>query len=256
MKILISFISILTCNVSFASGGYTWLGGLVHETHIPTHIIHFIVVALLMLVGGFIYRSKVASVPNAIIPDRGISFRNITEGFAQFIYDQCKTTIGEKEATHFFPMIFTFFIVILISNLMGLVPGLVPPTGTLNTTFALGIFSFIYYNYIGCKIQGTVNYFKHFAGPLWYMAVLIFPIEIVSNFVRPVSLALRLKSNIQGDHLVVAIFSDLVPYGVPIIFLALGLLVAFIQAYVFTILSMVYINLVVAHHDHDDAHAH
>jgi F-type H+-transporting ATPase subunit a len=149
----------------------------------------------------------------------------------------------------------TFFITILISNLIGLIPGFLPPTGSLNTTIALGFFSFIYYNIIGCKVQGTFNYIKHFAGPLWYMTVLIFPIEIVSNFIRPISLALRLKSNMEGDHLVLSIFSDLVPYGVPIVFLALGLFVCFIQAYVFTMLSMVYINLVVSHHDHDESHA-
>ena len=102
--------------------------------------------------------------------------------------------------------------------------------------------------------MGVINYLKHFAGPLWYMAILIFPIEILSNFVRPLSLALRLRGNMMGDHMVLAVFSDLVPGIVPIVFLILGMLVSFIQAYVFTCLSMVYISLASAHHDHDEHH--
>ena len=86
------------------------------------------------------------------------------------------------------------------------------------------------------------------------MAILIFPIEILSNFVRPLSLALRLRGNMMGDHMVLAVFSDLVPGIVPIVFLILGMLVSFIQAYVFTCLSMVYISLASAHHDHDEHH--
>jgi len=104
--------------------------------------------------------------------------------------------------------------------------------------------------------MGTINYIKHFAGPLWYMAVLIFPIEILSNFVRPISLALRLRGNMYGDHLVLSIFSDLTPIIIPIAFLVLGLLVSIIQAFVFTVLSMVYISLATAHHDHGEEEHH
>jgi F-type H+-transporting ATPase subunit a len=86
------------------------------------------------------------------------------------------------------------------------------------------------------------------------MAILIFPIEILSTFIRPISLALRLQGNMMGDHKVLETFSNLVAYGVPIPFYILGLLVCFIQAYVFTMLSMVYISLATAHHDHDDHH--
>jgi F-type H+-transporting ATPase subunit a len=105
------------------------------------------------------------------------------------------------------------------------------------------------------KEQGVVNYLKHFAGPLWYLAILIFPIEIISNFIRPLSLALRLRSNMMGDHLVLSVFSGLAPLIIPIVFMILGILVSFIQAYVFTVLSMVYISLA-THHDHDEEHAH
>jgi F-type H+-transporting ATPase subunit a len=105
------------------------------------------------------------------------------------------------------------------------------------------------------KEVGVGNYFKHFAGPLWYLSVLIFPIEIISTCIRPISLSLRLYGNMFGDHMVLSIFSGLAPAIIPIVFLTLGLLVCFIQAYVFTILSMVYISLATAHHDHAE-HAH
>ena len=106
------------------------------------------------------------------------------------------------------------------------------------------------------KEQGVINYLKHFDGPMWYLAFLIFPIEIISNLIRPLSLALRLRSNMVGDHIVLSVFSDLAPIGIPIIFLLLGILVSIIQAYVFTVLTMVYIQMAVAHSDHDESHAH
>ena len=93
-------------------------------------------------------------------------------------------------------------------------------------------------------------------GPVWNLAPLIFVIEIISHCVRPLSLALRLRGNMYGDHLVLSIFSDLVPLGVPVIFLFIGLFVCFVQAFVFSLLSMVYISLATEHHDHDEAEAH
>jgi F-type H+-transporting ATPase subunit a len=113
----------------------------------------------------------------------------------------------------------------------------------------------LYYNYQGIKEQGIVGHIKHFMGPVWYLAILIFPIELISHAVRPLSLGLRLKGNMEGDHLVLSIFSNLVPYIVPIPFYVIGLFVCFMQAFVFTLLTMVYISLATAHHDHEE-HAH
>lgn len=255
-KISLLLLSILTPTLAFAGGGFTWLGLIANRIHVPEHILTLLLVGLLLVLFGLIYRSKIAKVPNVVIPDKGITFRNLTEVYGQFIYSQCKAVIGEKEAHKYFPFISTIFIVILISNVIGLIPGFLPPTEHLSTTLALGAFSFLYYNIKGCKELGTVNYLAHFAGPLWYMAILIFPIEIISNFIRPISLALRLRGNMYGDHLVLATFSDLAPALVPIVFMLLGLLVSFIQAYVFTVLTMVYISLATAHHDHEEHGAH
>lgn len=252
---LIFLLSFFSINV-YASGGFTWLGPVAHALHVADHVIGLLLIAFILIVSGLVYRSKLAKVSNVIIPDKGITFRNIIELYGSFIYSQCKAVLGEDEAPKYFKFVATIFITIFLSNLIGLIPGFLPPTESLSTTLALGVFSFVYYNVKGCKELGTFNYLKHFAGPLWYMAVLIFPIEIFSNFIRPISLALRLQGNMMGDHKVLETFSNMVPLLVPIPFYLLGLLVCFIQAYVFTMLSMVYISLATAHHDHDEAHAH
>ncbi|MBT3234738.1 MAG: F0F1 ATP synthase subunit A [Bdellovibrionales bacterium] len=250
-RIILS-LSVFIPVAALASGGFTWLGLVEHSIHVPQHIISFVLVAVLLIGTALYYRRQLASVNNIAIPDSGFTLRNLVEAYGQFIYNQCKMVLGDKDAPTYFPFIATIFLFILCSNLLGLIPGFLPPTEHLSTTLALGIFSFVYYNIKGCKVQGTWNYIKHFCGPLWYMAILVFPIEIVSNLVRPISLALRLRGNMMGDHLVLGTFTDLVPLLVPVIFYVLGLLVCVIQAYVFTMLSMVYISLAVSHQDHDE----
>lgn len=254
MSILrVLFVLIFSFNL-YAAGGFTWVGTFAHNFEhlkISSVNITFGLVGLFVILVGLAYRAKLSSVGNVVIPDKGVSFRNLVEAYGQFIYTQCKGVIGEKEAPKYFPFIAALFLFIFFNNIMGLVPGFLPATEYMQTTLALGVVAFVYYNIKGCKELGTVNYLKHFAGPIWYMAILIFPIEILSNFVRPVSLALRLQGNMSGDHIVLSVFSGMAPYVVPVIFLFLGLLVSLIQAFVFTALTMVYISLATAHHDHD-----
>lgn len=254
MRKLLFFISFLIPFSIYAEGGFTWLGGIAHHFHFPAHSLTFILIGVFLILVGLIYRSKISSVSNIIIPDSSITLRNIVELYGNFIYGQCKSIIGEKEGPRYFSFIATTFLMILLCNLIGLIPGFLPPTEYLSTTLALGAFVFIYYNFQGCKEQGTLNYLKHFAGPLWYLAFLIFPIEIISNLIRPLSLALRLRSNMMGDHIVLSQFSSLAPLIVPIVFMILGILVSLIQAYVFTVLTMVYIQMAVVHQDHDEDH--
>ena len=116
--------------------------------------------------------------------------------------------------------------------------------------------SFLAFNYYGFKVQG-IGYLKHFAGPILWLAPLMFALELVGTLVRPVSLGLRLFGNLFGDHLVLEIFTGLTKVGVPVVFYMLGTLVSVIQAFVFTLLSMIYIALAVAHHDEEHVeHAH
>lgn len=237
------------------ASGYTFMSSVEHAIHIKQHIITFALVSILFLVAGVIYRAKVSALKNNIVPDRGVSFRNIFEALGQFIYNLARNIMGEEEAKKYFTVIMLLFTLVFANNLIGLLPGFLPPTDNFNTTLALGVFVFIYYNYQGVRAQGVVGHIKHFMGPVWYLAILIFPIELISHSVRPLSLGLRLKGNMEGDHLVLSIFSGLIPYIVPIPFYVIGLFVCFMQAFVFTLLTMVYISLATAHHDHEE-HAH
>ena len=155
---------------------------------------------------------------------------------------------------------------------MGLLPGFAPPTGNLNTTIGLALVSFIGYNVIGVREQG-VAYFKHFVGPMTSLpgtsivsklallpvllisVVFFFILEVFSHGFRPVSLSLRLFGNMMGDHEVIGAFTSLTKLVVPVAFYMMGTLVCLIQAFVFTLLSMIYVALAVSH-GHDEEHAH
>ncbi len=248
-------LSALFPTVAFGASGFTFFGELGHKLHIAQHVLTFFAVGVLFLLVGVLYRSKSSNIKNIAIPDRGITFRNIVEAVGQFVYNLARNIMGEEQAKRYYSVIVLLFSFIFINNIIGLIPGFLPPTDNFNTTLALGIFVFIYYNYQGIKEQGIVGHIKHFMGPVWYLAILIFPIELISHAVRPLSLGLRLKGNMEGDHLVLSIFSNLVPLIVPIPFYVIGLFVCFMQAFVFTLLTMVYISLATAHHDHEE-HAH
>ena len=145
----------------------------------------------------------------------------------------------------YFPVVLTFGVLILVSNLMGLFPLFMSPTSATSVTFALGLFSFLYYNYIGIKENGILGHLKHFAGPIWWIAWLIFPIEVISNLIRPFSLGIRLFGNMFADEKVVETVSQLAPpwtWFAPIILMPLSVFVAFIQTFVFILLSQLYLS--------------
>jgi F-type H+-transporting ATPase subunit a len=145
----------------------------------------------------------------------------------------------------YFPVVLTFAVLILVSNLMGLFPLFMSPTSATSVTFALGLFSFLYYNYIGIKENGILGHLKHFAGPIWWIAWLIFPIELISNLIRPFSLGIRLFGNLFADEKVVETVSQLAPpwtWFAPIALMPLSVFVAFIQTFVFILLSQLYLS--------------
>ena len=160
-----------------------------------------------------------------------------------------ESVIGHHSETYV-PLMCSFFLFILLCNFIGMIPGFAPPTSNFNITLALGTVSFLAFNYWGFKKQG-VGYLKHFVGPIWWLAVLMVPLEIIGALVRPFSLGLRLFGNLFGDHLVLEIFTDLTRVVVPVVFYLLGTLVTVIQAFVFTLLSMIYIALAVSHHEEE-----
>ncbi|MBD66949.1 MAG: ATP synthase F0 subunit A [Halobacteriovoraceae bacterium] len=251
-----------------AAGGFTWLGHFSEDlkhgltfyglNEVPSieHVVTIIFVSIIFLIGGFIYRLKTKSVEESVIPDSGISFRNIMEAIGDFIYNLAKNTMGESQAKTYFPLLVFYFMFIFFNNLFGLIPGFLPATENFNTGFAAGILIFILYNWEGIKAQGLIGHLKHFAGPMLAMAPLIFVLEIISHAMRPLTLGLRLHGNMLGDHTVLGIFSDLVPLFIPIPFYILGMFVCFMQAFVFTLLSMIYIAMAVETHDHEEEHAH
>ena len=158
----------------------------------------------------------------------------------------------------YFPIVMTFAVLILVSNLMGLFPLFMSPTAATSVTFALGISSFVYYNYIGISENGIVTHLKHLAGPVWWIAPLIFPIEFISNLIRPFSLGIRLFGNLFADEQVMVTVSNLAPpftWFAPILLMPLSVFVALIQTFVFILLSQLYLSEVShAPHDAHDAH--
>ncbi len=212
------------------------------------HVATLVLAAVLMIILAALGRAALGDGETALMPARSIGIRAAFEAIIDFIVTMSDMVIGE-EGAKFVPFFATLFFFILICNMMGLVPGFTPPTENVNTTFALGIFSFLYYNYYGIREHGF-RYIKQFMGPLWFLAPFMLMIELISHIVRPVSLALRLFGNMLGDHTALAIFLHIVPYYlVPVIFYCLGLFVCFIQAFIFMILSMVYVSMAISH-DH------
>jgi F-type H+-transporting ATPase subunit a len=155
--------------------------------------------------------------------------------------------IGNGEGRKFLPIIGTFAVFIGVANLFGLFFFLQPPTGSLSTTVALAIISFLYFNYRGIREHGLLGYLAHFTGPLIFIAPLFFIIEMIGTFARILSLSLRLFMNIFGEHTTTGVFAELVPIIVPWPMMALGIFTAVLQAYVFALLSAVYVAGAVAH---------
>ena len=166
--------------------------------------------------------------------------------------------IGPK-GPRYLPLVGTLFIFILCSNYLGLVPGFMAPTSSINVTLGCALTIWVYYHVQGIKEQGLFNYIKHFAlppGAPLVMAPLMFVIEIISHLSRVMSLSLRLFGNIFGEELVIAILFGLVPFVVPLPMMFLGLITGGLQAFIFALLSIIYLQGAVAvEHEHDE-HAH
>ena len=172
--------------------------------------------------------------------------QHMAEMIYEAIGDQAEQVIGHGYQ-RYQAYVTCIFLFVLLNNLVGLVPGVEAPTTLIMVTLGLALPTFLYYNYYGVKEQGPIGYLKHFAGPVWWMAWLIFPIEIVSHLARVMSLSVRLYANMFAGDLVTLVFFSLVPVGIPVIFLGLHLFVSLIQAFVFTLLTMIYLSLAVSH---------
>jgi F-type H+-transporting ATPase subunit a len=172
--------------------------------------------------------------------------QHIAEMIHEAIGGQAEQVIGHGYS-QFQAYVTCIFLFVLLNNLVGLIPGVPAPTTSIMVTLGLAVPTFLYYNFHGLRAQGPVGYIKHFAGPVWWMAWLIFPIEIISHLARVMSLAVRLYANMFAGDLVTLVFFSLIPVGIPVIFLGLHLFVSIIQAFVFMLLTMIYLSLAVSH---------
>ncbi len=230
---------------------FTWFGILSggRIDHRNIHIFSAGLVVLFIAVIALLVHRKLKKVEERLIPSSKTTWINILEASVEGILNLMKGILGH-DAPKYFPLVGTLFIYIFLCNALGLIPGFLPPTDNINTNLAIALTVFVYYHIMGIKAHGVKNYLKHFMGPILWLGPLMIVIELIGHCVRPISLSLRLFGNITGDHLVLGIFSGLVPILVPVVFMALGLFVSFIQAFVFSLLSMIYINLATAHEEH------
>jgi len=223
------------------------------ETAIPWYSIMFVIACLLTVAVVWLLKGKLSE------DDPKPGQLTLEAGYLA-IKDMIGSIIGDHGARHF-PVVATFGVLILVSNLMGQFPMFMSPTASVNVTFALGISSFVYFNYVGISENGLLGHIKHFAGPklpfLMAMIItpLIFVIEIISTSIRPFTLGVRLFANMFSDEQVFTQITNLAPpftqFLVPLVLTLLGVFVAFVQAFVFTLLSMIYIGEV-THAPHDD----
>jgi F-type H+-transporting ATPase subunit a len=223
---------------------------LEHATSVPWMIWASLFAAAVLLGTGVFVRSRLAAAGSGLVPDPGLSVRNGVEILTEMLAGLAEQNMGPKWRSYF-PFVATLFFFVLIANLMGLIPGLGGATTSANTTWAWAIISFAVHQYVGVKEHG-VGYLKHFVGPVPWLAPLYIPIELLSHLSRVFTLAVRLLANMSADHIVVGVWLALVPAVVPAVFMGLGVLVAFLQAYVFAMLSMIYIGL--ALEDSHDSH--
>lgn len=232
--------------------GFSWVATVPGLHFMAPHTSTAVLVVAGLLVWAWVANLRLAAAADPVVPDATLTARNSLEIFVEWFIGFMEGIMG-RAGRKYLHLYGTFFLFILVANLLGLVPGFSPPTSEFNVTLALGVTSFVLYNYFGFRELG-VGYIKHFFGPIWWLVPLMLPLELIDNLVRPFSLALRLFGNMTGDHLVLAIFTDLTKLVIPVVFYALGAFIGLVQAFVFTILSVVYLTLAVAHHGEEEHH--
>src|SRR6185436_13184678 len=209
---------------------------------IPDHVI----MALLVLLISAIVFPLASRRFSTDIPGK---FQHMLELVVEGLRSLLDDIIGHDGRQYLY-IIGAFATFIFISNIFGLFFFLQPPTANPNVTFGLAICAFLYYNYHGIRVQGLGHYIAHFAGPVWWLWWLMFPIEIIGNFARILSLGMRLFGNIFGEHSATGVFMGMMPFIVPWPMMGLGIFGAFLQTFVFIMLTMVYIGGATATEEH------
>ena len=217
--------------------------GFAHGAHLSIlerydHLLNAALAALLTMVLTTLVRKNLARIPGPL--------QQVFEGVVGGLRDMINDNIahhGEK----YLPFIGTMALFVFFNNLFGLLPALSPGTSNWNVTLGAALVVFGYYNFHGMKEQGFVKYWAHFAGPIWWLAPLMFPLEILGLLSRILSHSLRLFGNIAGEHVVAGIFFGLMPILLPVPMMFLGLFFGLIQTFVFTMLATIYLSGAVSH---------
>src|SRR5437588_11745850 len=230
----------------FGSTPEAAFGAYTPENAIPWYTIMFVLACIITIALIWIMRGRLTEDE----PGHG---QQTLEVSVLAVRSMLEDIVG-PHGLQYFPVVMTFAVLILISNLMGFFPLLMSPTSATSVTFALGLSSFVYYNYIGIKENGIFGHLKHFAGPIPLMMPLIFAIELISNLIRPFTLGIRLFANMFSDEKVLDTIAHLAPpytkFFVPVALMPLSLFVAFIQTLLFVLLSQLYVSEV-SHRPHD-----
>ena len=232
----------------FGSTPEAAFGPYTPENAIPWYTVMFVLACIISLVLIWIFKGKLSE------DEPGHGQQTLEVGVLA-VRSMLEDIVG-PHGLKYFPVVMTFAVLILVSNLMGLFPLFMAPTSATSVTFALGLSSFVYYNYIGISENGLFGHLRHFAGPIWWIAPLIFIIELVSNFVRPFSLGIRLFGNMFADEKVFETVANMAPpytyFAIPVLLVLMGLsvFVALIQTFVFILLSQLYLSEV-SHPPHD-----
>ncbi len=210
-----------------------------HGTILPTFGLEVHTAFMVYIIVGLAIFSYLMAGRFSVVPGKLQSILEIVlEGFMSLVEE----TMGEK-GKRYFPFVVTFAVFIFFANVLGLIPGLFPPTANMNTTLGLAIIVFVATHIIGIKEHG-IKYLKHFVGPVILLAPLMIPIEIIGHLARPVTLSLRLFGNIMGHEQIVGVLLKLMPLAYPLLAIStvLGVLVVFIQAFIFALLTMMYLG--------------
>lgn len=195
-------------------------------------IVHAWLVMAILILLSLLVRSQITKIPGKL--------QNFMEVFVGGIEKMVVENMGERGRA-FFPLIATLAFFILASNLIGLIPGFYPPTANLNTTVACAVIVFLSTHVVGFRNHG-IKYIKHFVGPVWWLAPIMLPVEIIGHLSRPLSLSFRLFGNMNGHELILLIFFGLVPFLFPLPMMLMGVLVSFLQTFVFMLLAIIYIQ--------------
>lgn len=219
---------------------------VVHPNHPITNALTMELIVMTLLLLFFIAARLSLSV------EKPGGVQNTAELIHEFVSGQAEQIIGHGYEP-FLPFVTTILLFVLACNCFGLFPGFETPTASPVVPLGIAILTFIYYNWNGVKAQGPVGYVKHFMGPIWWIAPLMLPIEIISHLARIMSLTIRLYANMFASDLLTLAFFSLIPIFVPVVFLGLHFAVSLIQAYIFMLLAMIYLSQAVAHEEEGHA---